>query len=332
MFWVWLRWIMNKISVEDALKLAEQHFPSAPERLAELLQVEVRFRAFKGDGFCVKNGERAIIVINSEFPLARRRFTLAHEIGHLLLNIPSVFGETIRETQRNNSEEERRVNGIAGQILLPLKVARRAVRELPISPVTLKKLAKDARVSELFVARRLAGLAPDLGLLAAAIIHYENQKYRWQFGTSARMPGVIAEQLLFNCQNSHAQIKQIAGEKEDELVFADLIQNSYFSLQTVFLQRVRALDCATEPFEVTRKRMEDQLLENYESLRPSLQGSISGIKSKAASLTLNEAVELFNERYLNEDSRWDPLFCLRMLAPEGQDYLRLRFQPWVTSA
>ena len=323
---------MNKISIEEALKLAEQHFPSAPEKLAELLQVEVRFRDFKGDGFCVKSGDKAIIVINSEFPPTRRRFTLAHEIGHLLLDIPSVFGETIRETQLNNSEEERRVNGIAGQILLPLKVARRAIRELPISPTTLKKLAKDARASEIFVARRLAGLASELGLLAAATIHYGNNKYRWQVGTKPYMPGKIAEELLSDCQNSESQIKQIAGEAEDEFIFADLIENPYFSLQTVFLQRVRAADCVTESVEITRKRLEDQLLENHESLRPSLQGSISGIKNKAASLTLDEAVELFNERHLNEPARWDDDFCQILLSSDGQNYLRLRFRPWVLNA
>ena len=320
---------MNKISVADALRLAEQHFPSAPEKLAELLHVEVRFRAFKGDGFCVQNGERAIIVINSDSPLTRQRFTLAHEIGHLLLDIPSVFGETIQETQLSNSEEERRVNGIAGQILLPLEVARRVIRELPISPMTLKKLAKDARASEIFVARRLAGLAPDLGLLAAATIHYENNKYRWQVGTKPYMPNKIAEELLANCQNSKSQIKQIVGESEDEFIFADLIENPYFSLQTVFLQRVRGADCATESLEMTRKKLEDQLFENHESLRPSLQGSISGIKNKAASLTLDEAVELFIERHLSEPTRWDDDFCQILLSPDGQSYLRLRFQPWV---
>ena len=332
MFWGLLRWIMNKISVEEALTLAEQHFPSAPEKLAELLDVEVRFRAFKGDGFCVKNGDNAIIVINLDFPLTRRRFTLAHEIGHLLLDIPSVFGETIQETQRNNSKEERRVNGIAGQILLPSEIACRAICELPISPATLKKLAKDARVSEIFATRRLVGLAADLGLLAAAIIHYENQKYKWQFGTNARMPSEIAEMLLFDCQNSESQPKRLVGEKEGEVIFADLIDNPYLSMQTVFLQRILASDCVTEAAEVTRKRMETQLLEDYESLRPSLQASIGGIKSKAANLTLEQAVDLFNERYLNENSRWNSLFCQRLLSSDGQNYLRLRFRPWVLNA
>ena len=325
---------MNKISIEEALKLAEQHFPSAPEKLAELLQVEVRFRDFKGDGFCVRNGKRAIIVINSDFPLTRRRFTLAHEIGHLLLDIPSVFGETIQETQFSNSEEERRVNGIASQILLPLKVARRAILELPISPTTLKKLAKDARVSEIFVARRLAGLAPDLGLLAAATIHYGNNRYRWQVGTKPYMPGKIAEELLSNCQNSESQIKQTAGKVEDEFIFADLIENPYFSLQTVFLQRVRAADCVTESIEVARKRLEDQLFENHEPLRCSLQACIGSIKSKAVDLTLDEAVELFNKRYLNEPepARWNDDFCQMLLSSDGQNYLRLRFRPWVLNS
>ena len=332
MFWVLFRWIMNKISVEEALKLAEQHFPFAPEKIAELLEVKVWYRDFKGDGFCVKNGDNAIIVINSDFPLTRRRFTLAHEIGHILLNIPSVFGETIRETQRNNSEEERRVNGIAGQILLPLKVARRAIRELPISPATLKKLAKDARASEIFVARRLTGLAPDLGLLSAATIHYENNRYRWQVGTKPYMPGKIAEELLTNCQNSESQIKQTAGEAGDEFIFADLIENPYFSLQTVFLQRVRAADCATESVEITRKRFEDQLFEDYESLRCSLQGSISGMKNKAASMTLDQAIAFFNERHLSEPKRWDDDFCQILLSSDGQSYLRLRFRPWVLNA
>lgn len=319
---------MNRISVEEALRFAEENFPNAPNKFAELLEVEVRRCAFVGDGWCLTDGSRASVMLSSQASVSRQKFTLAHELGHLILGIPSVIGEAISDLQNARSDEEKRVNQLAAQILLPQSIARRAVRELPISLGVIKRLAKEANVSELFVARRLTFLAPELGLLKAAIVHYENNRYKWQFGTKPPMPPGRAESLLADCQQSKSQIKQVVGSKQEELVFADLIENPYFSMQTVFLQRIRASDCAVESTEATTKRLANQLLEAKEEFRNSLQGCISSMKTQSANLSVDEALALFIKRHLEEWPRWDDEFRERLLSADGQRYLRLRLQAW----
>ena len=58
--------------------------------LAEKLGSEVKFSPFEDhkqlSGMIFRDDERVIIGVNSLHPKTRQRFTVAHEIGHLLLH------------------------------------------------------------------------------------------------------------------------------------------------------------------------------------------------------------------------------------------------------
>lgn len=73
------------------------------------------------DGLCAHEGEAALLVVNTDYPTGRTRFTLAHELGHHLLRDPrDVIEEQLSDMFRT-SYIERRVNAFAGHLLLPLK-------------------------------------------------------------------------------------------------------------------------------------------------------------------------------------------------------------------
>lgn len=73
------------------------------------------------DGLCAHDGEAALLVINTDYPVGRTRFTLAHELGHHLLRDPrDVIEEQIGDMFAT-SYIERRVNSFAGHLLLPVK-------------------------------------------------------------------------------------------------------------------------------------------------------------------------------------------------------------------
>lgn len=55
------------------------------------------------------NDKYPVIVVNGNFPVERKRFTLLHELGHLLLNIPEC----------DINEEENYCNKFASEFLLP---------------------------------------------------------------------------------------------------------------------------------------------------------------------------------------------------------------------
>jgi transcriptional regulator with XRE-family HTH domain len=73
------------------------------------------------DGLCAHNGEAALLVVNTDYPAGRTRFTLAHELGHHLLRDPRDVIEEHFGDMFGASYVERRVNAFAGHLLLPLK-------------------------------------------------------------------------------------------------------------------------------------------------------------------------------------------------------------------
>lgn len=73
------------------------------------------------DGLCAHDGEAAVLVVNTDYPTGRTRFTLAHELGHHLLRDPRDVIEEQLSDMFATSYVERRVNAFAGHLLLPLK-------------------------------------------------------------------------------------------------------------------------------------------------------------------------------------------------------------------
>jgi Zn-dependent peptidase ImmA (M78 family) len=319
---------MKRLAVEDALNFAEQNFPFGPEKLAEFLDIKVRLSACKGDGYCLRYRDQTLIRLNSAAPSKRRRFTLAHELGHLLLGTPSVVGEVFDEAPQNLSQEEKRVNEIAGQLLLPLNVAKNGIRRLPISRKVIEKLAEKANVSPVFLVRRLTALSSELGLLGAATLHYENQRYQWGYGSRVNDVARSADKLLTQClayQDANFKIVRI---EHGDVLCAVLLSNPHLSSQTVFSQVLRRNDDTAESLELTTSFLEARLLLGYESLKPSLEGCMSSMKGRVAQLSNEEALTLFSGRYLKSPTRWPEEFCARLRTADGQRYLQLRLEIW----
>src|SRR5258708_3230632 len=113
-------------SIADAKRFAERHFPNGPEKLAEKLNIHVCEGPLTGcDGWVLSGPAGVLIRLNSNVSKARRRFTLAHELSHLLLGVPTVVGESVYDSLKSNSKEERRVNNLAAELLLPEPVVRK---------------------------------------------------------------------------------------------------------------------------------------------------------------------------------------------------------------
>lgn len=96
----------------DLPALVEMHF-AADVALSPLGQ--------GSDGLCAHDGEAALLVVNTDYPTGRTRFTLAHELGHHLFHDPRDVIEEQFSDMFTTSYIERRVNAFAGHLLLPLK-------------------------------------------------------------------------------------------------------------------------------------------------------------------------------------------------------------------
>jgi len=73
------------------------------------------------DGLCAHDGDAALLVVNTDYPLGRTRFTLAHELGHHLLNDARDVIEESQSQMYAGTFIERRVNSFAAHLLLPVK-------------------------------------------------------------------------------------------------------------------------------------------------------------------------------------------------------------------
>jgi Zn-dependent peptidase ImmA (M78 family)/transcriptional regulator with XRE-family HTH domain len=112
------------------------------------------------DGLSVSNDEvKLILVATSQIP-ARQRFTIAHELGHLLagddqqLHIDSdIYSAAYRRDQ-----SEQRANAFAAAFLMPESTLGEAVDTSGVTPEAFARLAESLRVSPSSLAFRMRDL------------------------------------------------------------------------------------------------------------------------------------------------------------------------------
>ena len=137
--------------------------------------------SFEGGIFQLSAGE-LVIKLNAESPATRKRFTLAHEIGHLLLGKPG-----LRRSCGGNQVLERKCDAIASELLMPVDEVIPFVAGLgKPSPEKLRAMASRFDVSLQAAAFRLHR---DLGLWKCFIgcwQRYPKVKTEWFVGYSRR--------------------------------------------------------------------------------------------------------------------------------------------------
>lgn len=77
--------------------------------------------AKRTDGFCTITENHVYIFFDSTLPVGRQRFTVAHEIGHLLLGHVGPGAATVENREPTGAEraEERQANQFATRLLAP---------------------------------------------------------------------------------------------------------------------------------------------------------------------------------------------------------------------
>jgi len=101
------------------------------------------------DGIQVTKGDKAMIGYNKTQHMHRQRFTVAHEIGHLLLGHTK---ENFVLDLSSNKPEEIEANQFAAELLMPLKMLKKSFQN---GKVDVKRITKIYNVSEEMVWWRL---------------------------------------------------------------------------------------------------------------------------------------------------------------------------------
>ncbi|MDO5785883.1 MAG: ImmA/IrrE family metallo-endopeptidase [Eubacteriales bacterium] len=109
------------------------------------------------DGFCTVTKNHTYIFFDSSLPSGRQRFTVAHEIGHLLLGHVGPGMATVENREPTGSEraEERQANQFAARLLAPACV----LHEIgALTPEAIQRACGISRQAAQFRAERMMEL------------------------------------------------------------------------------------------------------------------------------------------------------------------------------
>jgi Zn-dependent peptidase ImmA (M78 family) len=156
----------------DELLVGLTHPPVDPAAVAAGLGAEVRLFDLEADvsGVLYREADRRVIVVNKRQSAVRQRFTIAHEIGHLVLHrghavhVDEGFRINLRDPRAATAEEveEIEANAFAANLLMPAAWVRQDVdggRLDPSDEDALAEFAERYGVSLHAMALRLASLS-----------------------------------------------------------------------------------------------------------------------------------------------------------------------------
>lgn len=158
--------------VRDLLDKHNVASPPVPvEKIADGEGAEIAVKQFNGEisGLLLRADGRAIIAVDRRQAPARQRFTIAHELGHLLLHegkevrVDTNFRVNLRSPISSTAEdvEEIEANAFASALLMPEQFLRADLENLVLDmedDKQLKMLAKRYQVSTQAITFRLINL------------------------------------------------------------------------------------------------------------------------------------------------------------------------------
>lgn len=113
----------------------DAHIPICPYSLCESMGLDLWFvKIASFEGMYVSNHN--LILISSERPEGRKRFTCAHEIGHYELGHGTVIDEITEHG--SNKQEEHEADFFASMLLMPSLAVRRAINRYGVVAEKLK--------------------------------------------------------------------------------------------------------------------------------------------------------------------------------------------------
>lgn len=138
------------------------------------------------DGRLEQDGRSAVIYLRNDLPESRRRFTIAHELGHRLLLHPRAPAERYRRRLIGDSEE-RLCDDIAAAILLPSGWVATHFRQSPHTLDTVRRLSGSTNTS---MSASLVRLCEVTGW-QESLLRFRLVNQRWRLDAPAAVPLAI---------------------------------------------------------------------------------------------------------------------------------------------
>lgn len=177
---------------------AQHDYPRTPTAFARAM----RIRLIPGKEDSSNAGPPAIITYNARFGLNYRRFTLWHEIAHVVMGMHGIdrdFDDWIGESSGEVAREQT-ASLLAGQLMVPRRVVRDATLKYGPTPAAILEMQDRTGMSEAVCLRSFAFSDPHASRAAAVFIgntvtDVTSNNYRIPFRRYDRVPepAAIAE-------------------------------------------------------------------------------------------------------------------------------------------
>jgi len=163
------------------------------------------------DGACKSEGIKKLIVLNPNIDNEKRkRFTLAHEIGHLLIHHNAYLcNKDCFRAYKTQSNEEREANDFAAELLLPQNEVSQILNSDDLTFELIKNVAEKYNTSLFVAGIRLAQLFKDNAML---VVH-DGYRVSWKVPSNncfLKISDIIAPNVLANKTNDNN--RHISGE------------------------------------------------------------------------------------------------------------------------
>lgn len=165
------RYALARRKASELIQAARIIHPPIPvEKLAERAGAVVRYEPFEGklSGMLYRSTEGSIIGVNSLHAAVRQRFSIAHEVGHLVLHEPQFQIDehafvAFRDPQSSKASDpaEIEANQFAAVLLMPEELLKKSIVDLGKNPDVedaIHHLAQIFEVSQEAMTIRLTSL------------------------------------------------------------------------------------------------------------------------------------------------------------------------------
>lgn len=190
--------LLNRLEIKGKPDL-----PQIAGRIGLRIQ-EVDADAFDGSLVRALEGPKGIVAINQSIREAsRKRFTIAHEIGHYLIpshrNLENVCTSNMVESWKKGlNEPELEANEFAVELLLPVQYVREPLKLNDPSLHTISQVASQFETSLTATTLRFVGLTD----LPCAAVWSQGKKAKW-YRRSDACPFYLSKEIL-PCEGSFA--------------------------------------------------------------------------------------------------------------------------------
>ncbi len=169
-------------AIEIVSSFTSRRYPVDIESICKELGIRVKDnQPLDKDGYLICQGGKKIILVNSQITNRhRRRFIIAHELGHFLLHRAQLYScDHVSEAANqdvNTQEQEKEANAFANELLIPRK---ELIKHIPVEAITLDDIFRVAEIFDISVTHAAMQAVTASNAESEVLICYEQQRRKW---------------------------------------------------------------------------------------------------------------------------------------------------------